>query len=220
MKHNMKVKAIIFDLDGVIVDTARYHYLAWKRLAEELGFGFSLEQNERLKGVSRMTSLKILLEIGGLKKTMKEEELLARKKNEWYVDYINKLTPGDILPGAFDLLYQLQQRKILIGMGSASKNARNILLHIGLLSFFNCIVDGFKVSNAKPDPEVFLLAAAELSVEPGQCIVFEDAVAGVEAAHRAGMKCVGVGHPQILSAADWVVPNLVDFDIEFILKIK
>ena len=163
-----------------------------------------------------MTSLDILLTIGGITKSMEEKEILARKKNEWYVEYINNLTPADILPGAFDLLTYLQREKILIGLGSASKNARNILKHIGLLSFFDSVVDGFKVSNAKPDPEIFLKAAEELKINPTECIVFEDAIAGVEAAHNAGMKCVGVGHPDILAEADWVVPNLIGFDVKIL----
>jgi beta-phosphoglucomutase len=212
----MNYKAFIFDLDGVIVDTAKFHFLAWKRLAAELGFEFSEEHNEKLKGVSRMTSLEILLDVGGITKSMEEKEILARKKNEWYVEYINRLTPADILPGAFDLLMYLQREKILIGLGSASKNARNILQHIGLLSFFDSVVDGFKVSNAKPDPEVFLKASQELKTKPADCIVFEDAIAGVEAAHNAGMKCVGVGQPDILSEAEWVVPNLIGFDVKLL----
>ena len=214
----MNYKAFIFDLDGVIVDTAKFHFLAWQRLAKELDFEFTEEHNEKLKGVSRMTSLEILLDVGGISKSMEEKEILARKKNEWYVEYINHLTPADILPGAFDLLTHLQREKILIALGSASKNARNILTHIGLLSFFDSIVDGFKVTNAKPDPEVFLKAAEELKVNPADCIVFEDAIAGVEAAHNAGMKCVGVGHPDILSEAEWVVPDLVGFDTKMLFR--
>ncbi len=212
----MTYKAFIFDLDGVIVDTAKFHFLAWKRLAAEVGFEFSEEHNEKLKGVSRMTSLEILLNVGGITKSMDEKEMLARKKNEWYVEYISNLTPNNILPGAFDLLTWLQREKILIGLGSASKNARNILEHIGLISFFDSVVDGFKVNNAKPDPEIFLKAAQELKVNPADCIVFEDAIAGVEAAHNAGMKCVGVGNPGLLSEADWVIPNLVGFEVKML----
>ena len=171
------IKACIFDLDGVIVDTAKYHYLAWKRLANELGFDFTLEQNERLKGVSRMDSLDILLEIGNKKLDEKTKYELAEKKNTWYVEYIGKMDDSEILSGVKEFLTSLKDNNIKIALGSASKNAVAILRQIKMIDYFDAIVDGTKVSKAKPDPEVFLLGARELDVDSRDCIVFEDAVA-------------------------------------------
>jgi len=200
--------ACIFDLDGVLVDTAKYHYLAWKRLAEELGFFFSEANNERLKGVSRMASLDILLEVGGITHLSAQDKLtMADRKNRWYVEYISKMTPDEVLPGALDFLQQLKAAGIKIALGSASKNAGMILQRANIAAFFDVVIDGNKISKAKPDPEVFLLGARELGVHPSACIVFEDAVAGIEAAIRAGMKCVGVGDPAILHRATIVIPG-------------
>lgn len=201
-------KGAIFDLDGVIVDTAKYHFLAWKRLAQELGFDFTQAHNERLKGVSRMRSLEILLEIGGLTVDEETKLKLAEKKNNWYVDYIKVMDETEILPGARDYILQLKQKGIGIALGSASKNAALILNNLKIMDLFDGIIDGNKVSKAKPDPEVFLLAAQELGQAPADCIVFEDAEAGVEAAKRAGMKVVGIGNKDILHAADMVVDGL------------
>src|SRR5512145_1160249 len=158
----MELKGCIFDLDGVIVDTAKYHYLAWKKLAAELGFDFSEEDNEALKGVSRMASLEILLSVGGIEKSTAEKEMLTTRKNNWYVEYISKMTPQEILPGSIDLLKELRVEGILIALGSASKNAGMILDRIGLTELFDAIVDGHKITNAKPNPEVFLRCAEEL----------------------------------------------------------
>ena len=200
--------ACIFDLDGVLVDTAKYHYLAWKRLAEELGFYFSEADNERLKGVSRMASLDILLEVGGITKLSAQDKLaMADRKNSWYVEYISKMTPEEVLPGALDFLQQVKAAGVKIALGSASKNAGMILQRTNIAPFFDVVIDGSKVSNAKPDPEIFLLGARELGVPPSECIVFEDAAAGIEAAIRAGMKCVGVGKPAILHRATIVIPG-------------
>jgi len=213
------IKACIFDLDGVIVDTAKYHYLAWKRLANELGFDFTESQNERLKGVSRMTSLEILLEIGGL--TFDEETKLrfADKKNQWYVDYITRMTPGEILPGVIDFLNQLKSKKIKIALGSASRNALTILKQIEMMDYFDVVIDGTKVSHAKPNPEVFLKGAEELGVLPSECIVFEDAEAGIEAAINGKMHSVGIGSPEILGKADIVIPNFIGISPEKILSL-
>lgn len=202
------VQACIFDLDGVIVDTAKYHYLAWKRLAKELGFDFTIEDNERLKGVSRMDSLNILLSIGGIELPLEEKEALANKKNLWYVDYISKLAEDEILPGVLDFFQILKENNIKIALGSASKNSMLILKNLNLVEYFDAIVDGNKVSKAKPDPEVFLRAAEELSINPDHCVVFEDAEAGIEAALNAGMKTIGIGTPVSLAKANKCVPNL------------
>lgn len=212
-----RVKACIFDLDGVIVDTAKYHYLAWKRLASELGFEFTEKDNERLKGVSRMESLEILLSVGGIKiDDPKRKEELAEKKNNWYVEYISKMTKDEILPGVKEFLELLKNNGVKLAIGSASKNTMTILNRIGLANFFDAIIDGTKITKAKPDPEVFLKAAEEMNIDPKDCCVFEDAVAGIEAAKRAGMKVIGVGNPEILKDADKVVSSLQNCGLELI----
>jgi len=197
-----QMQAAIFDLDGVIVDTAKYHYLAWKRLAREYGFDFSESDNERLKGVSRMRSLEILLDIGGLQVDETTRVLMARKKNDWYVDYIGGLTPRDLLPGAKEYLMGLRTRGVKTALGSASQNAPLILERLEIAPLFDVIVDGSHVEKAKPDPEVFLAAARELDIRPENCVVFEDAEVGIEAAKRAGMGTVGVGNPLTMEKAD------------------
>lgn len=208
------IKACIFDLDGVVVDTAKYHYLAWKRLANELGFDFTQHDNERLKGVSRLDSLNILLEIGGLTITHEEKLAFAEKKNSWYTEYIDKMTPDEVLPGALDFFRLIKSIGIKMALGSASKNAGYILQKTNLTHWFDVIVDGTKTSKAKPDPEVFLLGAKGLNIPPNECVVFEDAEAGVEAALNAGMFCVGIGNPAILGKANIVVPGLFEMDLE------
>ncbi|MGQ9856001.1 MAG: beta-phosphoglucomutase [Fervidobacterium sp.] len=213
----MRPKACIFDLDGVIVDTAKYHYFAWKRLAKELGFEFTEKDNERLKGVSRMESLEILLSVGGIKiEDQKLKEQLADKKNNWYVEYISQMTKDEILPGVEEFLRKLKNVGIKIAIGSASKNTMTILRRIELVDLFDSIIDGTKITKAKPDPEVFLKAAEELNVDPKDCCVFEDAVAGIEAAKRAGMKVIGVGDPEILKDADKVITSFVGQDLELV----
>lgn len=213
-------QACIFDLDGVVVDTAKYHYLAWKRLAAELGFDFEEHHNERLKGVSRMTSLEILLEVGGLTNRFSAEkkEEMATKKNEWYLEYIRKMTPDEVLPGAKELIEDLKLNGIKIALGSASKNAPLILQRINMINHFDKIVDGNSVSKAKPDPEIFLLGAKQLGVSPNNCIVFEDAEAGIEAAINAGMRCVGIGSRDLLGKANVVVPNLEGFTYVYVVN--
>lgn len=202
------MRGALFDLDGVIVDTARHHFLAWRRLADGLGFEFTEAHNERLKGVSRARSLEILLEIGGVATTPAEREEMAARKNAWYVDAISRLDAADILPGADDYLRRLRARGVRVALGSASKNAPLILDRLGIAGLFDAIVDGNAVSRAKPDPEVFLVGAGRLGLAPADCVVFEDAEAGVEAARRAGMRVVGIGDPVALGSADLVVPGL------------
>ena len=199
------IKAMIFDLDGVLVDTAKYHYLAWKRLAKELNIEFSIEDNERLKGVSRMNSLEIILGIGGITLDNDAKVKLADKKNIWYVEYISKLTPADILPGVIDFLKSIKINGLKIALGSASKNSMLILNNLKLTDYFDAIIDGTKVSNTKPDPEVFLKGALALEVLPCQCIVFEDAQSGIDAAINAGMYCIGIGSKNILKKANLVL---------------
>lgn len=202
------MKGAIFDLDGVIVDTAKYHYLAWKRLARELGFEFKESDNERLKGVSRMKSLEILLEVGSLDFSDDIKSQLAEKKNNWYVEYISKIDESELLEGAADYMKKLKRSDIKIALGSASKNSLTILNRLKITDIFDSIVDGNKVSRAKPDPEVFLVAARELGLDSGECIVYEDAEAGIAAARSAGMRTVGIGSKDILKDADVVVPGL------------
>lgn len=209
-----EIKACIFDLDGVLVDTAKYHYLAWKRLANELGFDFTEQDNERLKGVSRMRSLEILLELGKKKPPEEEKEQLTAKKNVWYVEYITKIQEDEILPGVKKLLEALKQRGIKCAVGSASKNTMLILQRLQLVEYFDAISDGTKTTQAKPDPEVFLKAADMLGIPTKHCIVFEDAAAGVEAAKRAGMKCIGVGRPEALQGADMVIRGIHEISVE------
>lgn len=210
----IEIKACLFDLDGVIVDTAKYHYIAWKQLADELGFEFTEEHNELLKGVSRMRSLDILLEIGKIERTPEEKMKLASAKNDRYVSLIQQMTPEELLPGAYSFLQELKSSGIKIALGSASKNAPLILQLTGILDLFDAIVDGNHVSKAKPDPEVFLMGAEKLQVKPAECIVFEDAIAGVEAALAAGMSCIGIGEPEILGKANLVISGFNDFTVE------
>lgn len=212
------IKACIFDLDGVIVDTAGYHYLAWKKLADELGVPFGHEDNENLKGVSRFKSLEYILEKGGIAKTDEQKNELARQKNEWYLQSIKAINAGEILPGAKELLSELKQKGIKIALGSASKNAVAILEGIGLMDYFDFISDGNSTDKSKPDPEVFLIAANGLAVNPGNSIVFEDSIMGIEAALKGGFKSVGIGDSATLRKADVVVKNLEDVSLEKLEK--
>lgn len=212
----MKIKGCIFDLDGVIVDTAKYHYIAWKRLADEMGFDFTEKDNERLKGVSRMRSLDILLEVGG--KTVAEEEkaAMADRKNTWYVEYISKMDKSEILPGVDAFFKTLKANNIKIALGSASKNSMLILNNLGLADYFDAIVDGNKVSKAKPDPEVFTLAAKEMGLSADECVVFEDAQAGIEAAKAGGMKVVAVGSEENLTDFDKIIYGFTNVSLDLI----
>lgn len=208
------IKACIFDLDGVIVDTAKFHYLAWKRLANELNIPFTEHDNEQLKGVSRMQSLDIILGLGKRNVEEKIKQEMAARKNAWFVDYINTMSPEEIFPGVKDLLERLRKRGYKVGLASSSKNAPTVLDRMQIAHLFDCVVDGTMIKNSKPDPEVFLLAAKKLNVPPADCVVFEDAEAGVEAAINAGMKSVGIGSPAILGKANVVIPRTGEFNIE------
>jgi len=212
----MNKKAFIFDLDGVIVDTAKYHFLAWQNLANGLGISFSEEQNEQLKGVSRIRSLEKILEWGN--KTISEEEFtsLMTKKNEEYLNYIETMNTSEILPDVPRILEYLLTKEQAIALGSASKNARIILDKVLLKEKFHAIVDGTDVSKAKPDPEVFLIGAQKLGVAPKDCIVFEDSVAGIQAANIANMVSIGIGDANVLHEADYVFSNFTEITEEFI----
>jgi beta-phosphoglucomutase len=204
----MTKKAFIFDLDGVIVDTAKYHYLAWKKIASELGIEFTHEHNELLKGVSRVRSLDIILGLGEVEASQAQKEQWLIQKNEDYLSYLVDMDQSEILPGVMTVLKFLKANQQPIALGSASKNARPILEKTGILSYFDAIVDGNDVSNAKPDPEVFLQAAQKLGISNENSIVFEDSVAGIQAANIASMTSIGIGEASILNEAKF---NFKDF---------
>jgi beta-phosphoglucomutase len=214
------ITAFIFDLDGVLVDTAKYHFIAWKKLADELGIPFTEHDNERLKGVSRMDSLDIILSIGGVILSDKKKVELADKKNLWFVDFVNNMSPDEIFPGVKDLLKSIKAKGFGVALASSSKNAPTVLRLLKIDNLFDAVVDGTMVKQAKPDPEIFLLAAKMLGKQPSECIVFEDAEAGVEAAKSAHMKCVGIGNPQSLFKADYIVSRLGNFKLTDLEKIK
>ena len=215
------IRGLIFDLDGVLVDTAKYHYLAWRRLASELGFEFTERQNEALKGVSRMASLEILLEAGDMRGRFSplEKEELAARKNGWYVDLISRMTPDEILPGVEAFLDEARRGGLKIALGSASRNAPMILARTGLACSFDTVVDGSMVEAAKPDPQVFLSGARMMSAEPSDCVVFEDAEAGIEAAIRAGMCSVGVGRSETLVRATARIEGFEGFTVKRLKEI-
>jgi len=212
--------ASIFDLDGVIVDTAKYHFLAWKRLADMLGIPFSEKENEKLKGVSRIESLEIILNLSDKKYTDDEKARLAEIKNTWYVEYISSMTPSEILPGAIELLHELRSWKIKLAIGSASKNTPLILERVKIKHLFDIIVDGNMVKRSKPDPEIFLVTASLLNVQPERCIVFEDSVAGIQAARNAGMYTIGIGSKSLLNEADYLINNLSEINFKKIISLK
>jgi beta-phosphoglucomutase len=216
----MQISTCIFDLDGVIVDTARYHFLAWKRLTDQLGIHFTEADNERLKGVSRMASLEIILEIGNRKLDEKRKLEYATLKNKWYVEYISKMSPAEILPGCIRFIKEIRNAKILTAIGSASKNTPMILERVGISDLFDAVADGNNIAKAKPDPEVFLKAAELAGVNPVTCVVFEDAVAGVQAALNAGMLCVGIGSQSVLTKAHYVVSGLEEMNLKRLLTME
>ncbi|WP_086932904.1 beta-phosphoglucomutase [Agarilytica rhodophyticola] len=212
------IDCCIFDLDGVIVDTAKYHFLAWKRLADQLDIVFTEENNELLKGVSRVESLNIILRLAD--KTLTEEERVSclERKNTWYLEYIHRLDRSEILPGVEKLITEIRGRGIKIALGSASKNAVIILQQLKLMDMFDVIVDGTQVSQAKPDPEVFLNAAKDVDIDPQKCLVFEDAVAGVEAALNAGMYVIGIGSEETLHQANFVLQDLQNQTLDQLIE--
>ncbi|PNQ75148.1 beta-phosphoglucomutase [Hanstruepera neustonica] len=215
----MSKKGFIFDLDGVIVDTAKYHYLAWKKLAESIGVNFTERENEQLKGVSRVKSLEKILEWGN--KSISEDDFmkLMAIKNDDYLTYINKMDKQEILPDVERVLNLLIQNNQGIALGSASKNAKTILKKVSLIHNFDAIVDGNDVVKGKPNPEVFLKAAKDLKVKPNQCIVFEDSVAGIQAANAADMISIGIGEAEILHEADFVFKDFTEMENSFLIEL-
>lgn len=212
----MNQKCFIFDLDGVIVDTAKYHYLAWQKLAQQLGIDFTPEHNEKLKGVSRVRSLEIILALGNITALQEDKEIWLKQKNDEYLSYLVTMDESEVLPGVLPVLEYLKENNQKIVLGSASKNAKPILEKAKVINFFDAVVDGNDVSNAKPDPEVFLQGAKKVQFPPEKCIVFEDAVAGIQAANSAGMTSVGIGEENILHEAHFVFSDFTFIDLNFI----
>lgn len=196
------------------MDTAKFHFLAWRKLANSLGFDFTQHQNESLKGVSRKESLDIILNWGGVELTVEEKEKWLQTKNEWYLSYVDEMTADSILPGAKAFIQKVKDAGFKTGLGSASKNATSILKKVGLLEIFDSIIDGNKTTRSKPDPEVFTKCADELGVAYAHCVVFEDAEAGVEAALRAGMFAIGIGDKEVLHKANFVINDLSEMELE------
>lgn len=207
------MKGYIFDLDGVIVDTAKFHYIAWKKIGEEFGFSLTHELNEQLKGVSRVDSLQKILNWAGVTVSQEKFDELATRKNEDYLSYVAQMDENDILPGVKSFLEEARRNGKKIALGSASKNARLILEKTGIISLFDEIVDGNDVTKAKPNPEVFLIAAQKLGVKNEECVVFEDSEAGIQAAKTAGMKAIGIGSPDVLTQADEVFADFTQMKI-------
>ena len=210
----MKPRGCLFDMDGVIVDSASHHYVAWKRLAEELSIPFTEEDNHALKGLSRVDSLEHILRLGHLQLDEKTKLKLMAQKNTWYLHLIEGMRAKDILPGAAELIRELSEAGMGVGLGSSSRNAQLILDNVGLTSFFDVVVDGNHITLSKPDPEVFLKGAQGLGLHPREIVVFEDAASGVQAAKTGGFFAVGVGSPEQLGQADIVVPNLEGVTLE------
>jgi beta-phosphoglucomutase len=205
------IRGFLFDLDGVLVDTAQYHFLAWQRMAAELGIHFGEAENEQLKGVSRAESLNRILAWGGKSLSDVEKQHWMTLKNDWYLELVRGMPADDYLPGAHEFLRTSRAAGIKVALGSASKNAPLILERLGWIPLFDALVDGNVVTASKPDPEVFLEGARRLGLKPEECVVFEDSEAGVEAARRGGMKVVGIGHgldaDLLVSGLDQLTPE-------------
>jgi len=209
----MKVSAFLFDLDGVIVDTAKFHFIAWKRLAEELGVFFTEEENEQLKGVSRRGSIEKIMAWGNV--TLSEDEIIRwmNIKNDWYLELVAHMNPEELLPGARECLEQTKSAGIKIALGSASKNAQMVLRQCQIEHFFDAVIDGNMVTHSKPHPEVFLKGAKAVGVSPSECLVIEDSRAGIEAALAGKMHTVAIGTPENLPGAEVYISGLHEFDI-------
>jgi len=209
----VSLKAVLFDLDGVIVNTAKYHYIAWKELADKLGIYFDEDINERLKGVSRMASLEIILERAEKKYSGIKKEAFADEKNSRYVAMVKQLTPSEILPGVLDFLNELNAAGIRCAVCSASKSAGMIIDLLELNDYFDAVFGGADVTKPKPDPEIFILAQTRFGLAPEECLVIEDAFAGIEAAQTAGMRTMGIGDEKILTNADVVYRDMTCFSL-------
>jgi beta-phosphoglucomutase len=215
----MNKKAFIFDLDGVIVDTAKFHFLAWKKLADSLNINFTHEINEQLKGVSRVRSLEIILSQGNLKASQEDKNKWLAQKNEDYLAFVHQMDKSEMLPRVEEVLQFLKTNNQYIVLGSASKNARPILEKVNILHYFDVLVDGNDVTHAKPDPEVFLQGANQVQVAYQDAIVFEDSVAGIQAANVAGMTSVGIGEKEVLHESDFCFKDFTEMSNDFIMKL-
>lgn len=215
----MTIRAFIFDLDGVIADTAVFHYQAWRELANRLGFDIDHAFNETLKGVGRMDSLNLVLAQGGIQMSEAQKQREAERKNTEYVELISHMTPADLLPGAREALLAVRSAGFKIALASASKNGPMIIERLGVPEFFDTIVDPALLKKGKPDPEIFLKAAEQLHCAPRECIGVEDAISGVEAIRSAGMLAVGIGDANILHQADIVIPDLRAFDCQQLIDL-
>ena len=215
----MNKKAFIFDLDGVIVDTAKFHFLAWKKLADSLNINFTHEINEQLKGVSRVRSLEIILSQGNIQASEVDKNNWLIQKNEDYLTFVHQMDESEILPRVEEVLQFLKEKNQYVVLGSASKNARPILEKVNILHYFDAIVDGNDVTNAKPDPEVFLQGANKVSVAYENSIVFEDSVAGIQAANTAGMTSIGIGEKEVLHESDFCFKDFTEMSNDFIMQL-
>lgn len=204
----------LFDLDGVIVDTAKYHFLAWKKIAKNIGYDLTHKDNEQLKGISRQDSLNIILDLANVTINLEVFNHYLIQKNNDYLILIQSISPNDILPGILEALTFLKERGIKIGLGSASKNAKIILQKLQLMDYFEVIIDGNMVIKGKPDPEVFLKGSTALNVPNDRCIVFEDAFAGIIAAKKAGMTAIALGDKKFFSNADFCFSNFTQLNIK------
>lgn len=215
----MNKKAFIFDLDGVIVDTAKFHFLAWKKLADNLNINFTHEINEQLKGVSRVRSLEIILSQGNVQASQEDKNNWLVQKNEDYLAFVHQMDKSEILPRVEEVLQFLKANNQYVVLGSASKNARPILEKVNILHYFDALVDGNDVNNAKPDPEVFLQGANQVHVAYKDAIVFEDSVAGIQAANVAGMTSVGIGEKEVLHESDFCFRDFTEMSNDFIMQL-
>ena len=213
-------KAVLFDLDGVLVSTDEYHYFSWKKLSEEEGFGFFDHTfNHKFRGVARMECVEIITKASGKHYTPEQKQELAERKNRYFVESLSTVTTEVLLPGALSTLKELRKRGIKVAVASNSRNAKTIINQSHIKELLDTIVDGFDITNSKPDPEVFLLAAKNVEIPPSQCLVVEDAVTGIESARRAGMKALGIGTKERLPNADIVIPNLAAISVDELLRI-
>ncbi|HEX7848221.1 MAG TPA: beta-phosphoglucomutase [Sphingomonas sp.] len=215
----MAFRAAIFDLDGVLVDSARLHFVAWKRIADELGIAFDEHDNEALKGVDRMGSLDHILTLGRVSLDLAAKEQLAARKNGYYLDALATMTDADVLPGATNLLARARAAGLALGIASASRNATMVLARADLLRRIDFVADAAKVALSKPAPDIFLACAAGLGVVPADCVGFEDAAAGVTAIKAAGMVAIGIGDGGILAEADLVFASTAAVDLDRVLRL-
>jgi len=213
------LKGVIFDLDGVLVSTDEFHFRSWEKISEEEGIHFTWEMNNYFRGVGRMECVEILITNSGKKYSQEEKQMIAIRKNNYFAESLSALDKSVILPGTIELLTELKNKNIMMAVGSNSRNAKSIIYKLNLQGYFNNITDGYDIRKSKPDPEVFLLAAKRMGYLPNECVVVEDAVAGIEAAHAAGMKALGIGTAERLTKADKVINNLSEITVDELMNL-